>query len=234
MPPLDAKKLLVISPHLDDAVLSCGALLAQVPGATVATVFAGIPRQADRLTAWDAASGFRDARHAMLSRREEDRQALALLGVTPLWLDFCDSQYHETASLGELSDAASALIGRTCPDTILFPAGLFHSDHALVHDAVLALLQRHAGAAWFLYEEPWYRRVPGLLQERLARLLGDGIQATPAAGPDGGKAAAKREAVHCYASQLRALERTAPHACADVWAPESYWRLALAAGAGKS
>jgi len=50
--------MLVVSPHLDDAVLSCGRLLAGRPGSVVATVFAGVPSRPDQCTDWtaDAAS----------------------------------------------------------------------------------------------------------------------------------------------------------------------------------
>ena len=66
--------MLVISPHLDDAVLSCGALLAAHRGAVVATVFAGVPRDPRQRTEWDARSGVADAaedacRHAKAGTR---------------------------------------------------------------------------------------------------------------------------------------------------------------------
>ena len=35
--------VVVLSPHLDDAVLGCGRLLSAHPGATVVTVYAGAP-----------------------------------------------------------------------------------------------------------------------------------------------------------------------------------------------
>lgn len=43
MPAATEDRLLVVSPHLDDAVLSCGCWLASRPGAAVVTVFAGRP-----------------------------------------------------------------------------------------------------------------------------------------------------------------------------------------------
>ena len=36
-------RLLVISPHLDDAVFACGRLIASHPSCVVVTVFAGLP-----------------------------------------------------------------------------------------------------------------------------------------------------------------------------------------------
>ena len=49
---------MVLSPHCDDAVFGCGELLADRPGSTVITVFAGRPGSGVPLTRWDAAAGF--------------------------------------------------------------------------------------------------------------------------------------------------------------------------------
>jgi len=221
----DLGKTLVVSPHLDDAVFACGELLARFPGTIVATVFAGIPPDMQALTVWDAASGFDNARQAVLSRREEDRNALQVLHAAPIWLDFCDSQYHVTTSVLPLADALKNLIEKTDPATILLPAGLFHSDHVLTHEALLMLWEPQLDRTWLMYEEPAYRRIPGLLQRRLATLLQDGIQATPVACSDRDMAARKREAVHYYASQLRALRCMVTGGYTDAFAPERYWHL---------
>ena len=51
--PIDGEleRVVVVSPHLDDAVLGCGRFLAVHPGATVVTVFAGNPPQYPRADA---------------------------------------------------------------------------------------------------------------------------------------------------------------------------------------
>jgi hypothetical protein len=49
---------LVISPHLDDAILSAGQFLVGRPHVTVATVFAGTPPTTDVLTSYDRSCGF--------------------------------------------------------------------------------------------------------------------------------------------------------------------------------
>jgi hypothetical protein len=40
-------------------------------------------------------------------------------------------------------------------------------------------------------------------------------------------AALKHEAVHCYVSQLRALEQTVKEGYIDVFSPERYWLIEL-------
>ena len=50
--------LLVVSPHLDDAVFGCGRLLSQCDDATVVTIFAGIPAAGQDPTAWDTAGRY--------------------------------------------------------------------------------------------------------------------------------------------------------------------------------
>lgn len=229
---------LVLSPHLDDAVFGCGELIARTPGTVVMTLLAGVPAGFDKLTEWDAASGFASAQEAIALRRKEDRSALEILGALPQWCDFGDSQYGQTPAPKDLSVAIAETMGRIAPHTILFPAGLFHSDHALVHEAVIMLMQEPAGAGrtWLMYEEPSYRRVPGLLQRRLADLASRGIRATPLPPPAPAQmeaveaAALKHEAVHCYASQLRALENKVKDGYVDVFAPEAYWLAEADAG----
>jgi len=221
-------KVLVLSPHLDDAVFSCGAFLHRCADAAVATVFAGIPTGVAAVTTWDASSGFTGAQEAMTMRREEDRRALAILKAQPIWLDFLDSQYGDTPSVDALATAIGTLLESRAPDTVLFPAGLFHSDHVLVHRAALRLLPDYPQASWLMYEEALYRRIPGMLQERLAALLEENMQATPLALPPGCGAAsdaARREAIYCYASQLRALEATVRDGYSDAFTEERLWRM---------
>src|SRR5919106_5159209 len=74
-------RVLVVSPHLDDAVFGCGELLAACPGSIVTTVFAGAPKHSE-LTEWDAAAGFRAGQDVMAARREEDQQALTIVGAS--------------------------------------------------------------------------------------------------------------------------------------------------------
>lgn len=217
-------RLLVFSPHFDDAVFSCAELIARHAGATVLTVFAA-PPDADGLTEWDAACGFRGARQALEMRRKEDDAALSLLSAQAERLEFRDSQYRATPATQALSEGLDRVLRRSPADVLLLPAGLFHSDHVLLHRALIALRPGHARKRWLLYEDALYRRLPGLLQRRLAELADAGLQATPLYFPsDHALAALKQRAVACYASQLRGLTAAAD-GYADAFLPERYWML---------
>ncbi|HZU75416.1 MAG TPA: PIG-L family deacetylase [Dehalococcoidia bacterium] len=221
---MSAGPLVVVSPHLDDGVLSCGALLAAHPGSRVITIFAGRPPAGAPLTEWDAAAGFGPRDDVMGARREEDRAALALLNAAPLWLDFCDAQYGVAASVEDIAVALEAAIDGSSLRTVLVPLGLFHSDHHLAADGCLALVRRRPDLQPFAYADVPYRRIPGLLDERLSALAQTGWR-LERLEPCRGGATAKRAAVACYRSQLRALGTPGRLGHGDAFAEEWYWRL---------
>jgi LmbE family N-acetylglucosaminyl deacetylase len=223
---MDLGKLLVISPHLDDAVFGCGELLASHPGAVVVTVFAGIPAQSWWAPEWDTACGFASAREAVSVRRREDREALEILDAQPCWLNCLDAQYrHRKPPQGVGLKLARAL-RRHDADTIAIPLGLFHEDHKIAHEAALGLLRPSQGKRWIVYGDALYRRIPGLMQERLSLVerAGASLEALPGR-PAPGPQVQKSRAVRCYASQLRGLSSAGRPGHADVLAPETYWRL---------
>jgi LmbE family N-acetylglucosaminyl deacetylase len=217
------RDLLVISPHLDDAVFSTGGRLAAHPDAVVVTVFAGHP-PAGPLTPWDIDCGFAAGDDVIGRRREEDRRALALLGARPRWLDFTDSQYGPSPAPAAVAAALAAVVRRERARRVLFPLGLFHSDHRLVSDAALTLIAAHPDIEWEAYEDVPYRTLPGLVGQAIARLRRRGIRperrtGSPASG-------IKRRAVACYRSQLRGLATAGRPGWADAFRrPEGYWRL---------
>src|SRR5579862_4211033 len=96
--PGDLDRLLVISPHLDDAVLSCGALMLAHPGATVATLFAASPDSySDPLNEHDTDCGFSPGDDTMAVRRAEDVRALRAVGAQSRWLPLCQNSHVERA-----------------------------------------------------------------------------------------------------------------------------------------
>ncbi|KVC59037.1 PIG-L family deacetylase [Burkholderia stagnalis] len=219
---------LVVSPHLDDAVFSCGQLLARSPGSVVATVFAGIPPRGTPAPPWDRRAGFGTADDAMRARRDEDRRALALLDARPVWLDFLDDQYGHPAAPAALARRIGDTLAAHAGCGVLCPAGLFHRDHVRVQRAALALLRADAagpGRTWRFFEDVPYRRIDALMAQRLASWREQGWLAHPAplTASDAGSRAAKAAAVCAYASQVALFE---PHALVDLREPETYWRLA--------
>ena len=235
-----AAAVTVISPHLDDAVFSCGGLIAAARAARVVTVFAGVPPADMPAPDWDQAAGFARAEQAVLSRRREDNHALTMLGAHAVWLEFWDSQYGRRYTARQLADALHTVLLTQTEGVVVAPLGLFHSDHALVHDACrLLMLAAHArGPAWsaavptaapvaapaaapppvqwLYYEDAIYRRMPGLLQQRPLNL------------PVAQYLTQKSYALNAYQSQLQLFSED--RLC-DLCAPERYWML-QPAGAG--
>lgn len=155
-------RLIVISPHLDDAMFSCGSLIAAtalVCPVLVVTVCAGIPGE-DVLTNLDRAAGFSSSAEAVRERRREDIAACALLGASTLHLPVLDGQYIDEAEPHEKTIRRSVYRVTGFEGTFVAPIGVRHADHVSVADACRA-------RADVLYEELPYRvlwpdRVPAL------------------------------------------------------------------------
>lgn len=243
-----SRRIAIISPHLDDAALSCGALIACCSEVTVITLFAGVPEPASCSTAWDRACGFGTAGDAMAARHAEDRLAMASLGATVRQLDRLDGQYLDPLpSDDDARNAASlaASLEDVAPDIIVVPLGLFHSDHIRARRAWMRCARHPARTSvrWIAYEDVPYRCIGTALQTALADLHGAGFGAIPASwdsavstyAPDVGASLetaaptyspfdCKQAALHAYASQLSAL---GPTAVADAYKPERFWALSL-------
>ena len=102
-------RVVVVSPHFDDAALGAAHLLTSHPGSTVVTVLAGRPPVLPRPSSPSGTplGGFVAGDDVVAARREEDRAAMASLGADPVWLEFADHQY--------LSTRAAADAGRRRP-----------------------------------------------------------------------------------------------------------------------
>jgi LmbE family N-acetylglucosaminyl deacetylase len=224
------ERIVVVSPHLDDAVLGCGGLLAAHPGATVITVYAGAPDPyPDPPTAWDALAGFGPGDDVLACRREEDRRALDVLGATPVWLDFVEHQYldrPEWVGPERTVDPLEAVVRAADPTAVFVPFGLANPDHGFTHDAARVVRERVPEPAWFCFEDMGYQHIPGLLAWRVSQLFRAGIWPTPTAPRVEAGGERKRAALVHYASQLQALEADWQlGAKLDAPAPEQFWRL---------
>jgi LmbE family N-acetylglucosaminyl deacetylase len=133
-------RVVVVSPHLDDAVLSLGATMAHAveSGARVEvlTVFGCEPASSAPTDEWDRKSGFTTEGDAAKQRRNEDRQACSILGVAPRWFDFGAQPYERHASIEEVGSAVAAATAGA--DTVLIPGyPLAHADHAALSSELL-------------------------------------------------------------------------------------------------
>lgn len=215
-----------LSPHLDDAVLSCGGAIARQAqeGARVLiiTACAGQPAAdaapspfARRLHEGWGLSGPEAAR----ARRREDEAAAACVGADVLWLDFLDAIYRdpvayrdEFALFGPLTpgDPLPAQLGETlaevaarCPDaTIRAPLGVgMHVDHRAVHVAAAAAA---LGVPVVFYEDFPYITRAGAIEQRLQTLGGAAAWSSSVRSIDVGLER-RIEAIRCYASQVGML-----------------------------
>ncbi len=181
------QRVLVVSPHLDDAVLSIGGHLARLAASgsevLVLTVFAGIPQPsyspvAELLhTIWDLAE------EPVERRRREDGAALALLGVGGLHAEFLDVIYRvdETGAWliqegerpttagpddePELVAAISGWIRESIagfrPTRVLTCAALGdHVDHRRTRDAVVSAVGADDGRLAFWADLPYTVALP--------------------------------------------------------------------------
>jgi LmbE family N-acetylglucosaminyl deacetylase len=241
-----------LSPHLDDAVLSCGGRIWQQVQAgdrvLVVTVFAGKPSSDVPLSpfaqALHAAWGLVDATAA---RREEDAAALALLGAGSVYWPYTDCIYRqmpdggfpyasEEALFGEVHPSDDALIAELAGRfraLALEPASAIyaplavgrHVDHQIVRRAVTGL----EGVT--CYEDYPYAGKPGAVeaalgmarwQEEVVPLSSDALEA-------------KIAAIACYSSQfitlgwanaeeMAAAVRAFAEQTGDGAPAERYWR----------
>jgi len=227
-------RIVVVSPHFDDAAMGAGHLLVSYPGSTVITVLAGRPpAYPDEVSEWDAAGGFQSGDDVVATRQDEDRAALDVLGATPVWLDFPDHQYLEPGDRPTPEDVAPALleaIVAIAPTAVFLPMGLANPDHVLTHDAGLlvraTLAEPGDGPLWFCYEDGGYKHLPGMLAWRVTKLFRSGLWPTPSIVPVRTDYETRRHAIEQYKSQLPPLEQD--HLLSerlDANVPEQYWRL---------
>src|SRR5208282_448743 len=103
--------LIVLAPHLDDAALSCGALMihaARRTSVTVATLFTEAGRRPYTLSArrYLHQVGARNAQELYERRRAEDRAALEPIGIKCLHAGLTEALFRRRPDLGGRSPLA--------------------------------------------------------------------------------------------------------------------------------
>jgi LmbE family N-acetylglucosaminyl deacetylase len=222
---------ILLSPHLDDAVLSAWSLLQRPGPVRVVNVFAGTPPPGTPLGGWDAKTGASDSHVRATERIAEDREALALAGREPLNLDFLDEQYRSNhqVPVGELTDGLlQAALGAA---ELHAPAGIRgHRDHVAVRDVARMLARRWEIPLLLYAEQPYATRHgwPGwvdgsepndLAEAEWERAVG-ALDATPeAVRLDPRAVAAKLQAMRTYRTQFEGLE---PHSLRGLSDPAMF------------
>lgn len=224
-------RVVVVSPHFDDAAMGAGHVIASHPATTVVTVFAGRPpAYPPEPSEWDAAGGFGPGDDVVAVRRQEDLDAMAVLGAEALWLEFSDHQYLAPADRPtpeQVAPALEAALREADATAVFLPMGLGNPDHVVAHEAGLLVRERLDGPAWFCYEDQGYKHIPGLLAWRVGTLLRSLRWPTPAIVPHEVDEERKWKAIFAYRSQVPPLERE--HVLTERrlhHVPEQFWRLA--------
>jgi LmbE family N-acetylglucosaminyl deacetylase len=132
--------VVVLSPHLDDAVLSCFWDL--MSGARVITVYAGVPNESARASGWDRACGFDDPREHVRARLAEDEMIMGELGVASARWGFCEYQNRTYGPRPSILQLTHYLKNATDDgDTLLAPVTRLspspHPDHEDVRTAAI-------------------------------------------------------------------------------------------------
>jgi LmbE family N-acetylglucosaminyl deacetylase len=172
-----------VSPHLDDAVFSCGGTIAKLVSegpVLVLNVFSGYPADVNRGTVV-----------ITQKRYEEEAKAASLLGFKPECLDEVDAAlrhdvYRAPAKLFRppvaedmrrlpmTSAKIDDYLSRIQYDSIYLPLAIgWHVDHVLCH---LATRHLHYQANTLFYQDAPYCLIPNATQYRLRELgiLGEG------------------------------------------------------------
>jgi len=181
----DNASIIVLSPHLDDAVLSLGGFLSKYKGrAEVATFFTKRNQNPIR-TYWDKISGFKDSVESINNRIEENNTALNISSSTAVNFVFNDFQYRRDEDSSKIIEDISSLI-----DSILsinsnrniyvygpaeFGDNITHPDHLLLHKAFIQVSKGYMdnkNINFYIYEDfPYVNRYMKLGRGELKNYL---------------------------------------------------------------
>jgi LmbE family N-acetylglucosaminyl deacetylase len=242
----------LLSPHLDDAVLDCWSELTGEAPPRVVNVFAGVPAGGAPVPLWDRITGAGDSSARVRERLAEDAQALAGAGCEASNLQFLDAQYRRPGEPVEPAHLDRALASALAEPAhrVLAPAAIGgHPDHVLVR-RYARLLARHGFAVTLYADLPycvmhgWPSWVDGRASDPhrdidafwSSFLAGVGelppLRSARVVRLDEERAAAKLAALRSYATQLPALSYGGRDLLADpeIHRYEVFWDLAAPAG----
>lgn len=243
-----------LSPHLDDAILSCGGQIYQLTqaggSALIVSIMTGdAPSEVLSPFAQSLHDRWRLAANASAIRRAEDQAAAKVVGADCLHLGFLDCIYRKhPASEVALYDSEEALFGELHPaedalaqslaktfgrlpdsDQVLAPLTVGnHVDHQLVR--LSAELWRRSSTLDY-YEEFPYVLSPNALPNEVDH---NGSWGTSVVKLSSQALAARIQAIACYHSQLstffedqKALERSVTDYVQEVGGERLWHRIVL-------
>lgn len=227
---MDTFQHIVLSPHYDDAALSCGGLIAQLGAAgqpvVVATLFGGKPDY-DNLSPFARQIHGRPLAGAdpIDQRRAEEAAALAILAAQSRPGDWLDCIYRQDAGqsrwlytdeaalfgavdraddelIEELAHCLASLAPAPAACALIAPLAIgHHVDHQIVRRSA-TLLHEHGYQVWFYEDYPYIARD----RAGLAASLGEPGRWQARSVPLNPAAVQRKiEAVLAYPSQLEVL-----------------------------
>jgi LmbE family N-acetylglucosaminyl deacetylase len=240
----------VVSPHLDDAALSCAALLARTEPVDILTIFTGSP-DPPRQGFWDYRCGFTSSAESVPARRAEEQAAFAGTPHRLSFLELLEGQYTDWQRIEDEVEALGEAIQAWATDVtggaVALPAGAGrhvggmrarlarvldsrpaigrHPDHLFVRDVTLGVLSKLPNVVPILYEEmPYVWSGSGAGEARRAAAAGGWRAVEVIVDVD---RTAKAARIGAYASQVPhlTLDGTRLDVAANLPATERYWRL---------
>jgi len=209
-----------LSPHLDDAALSCGGTIAASPDRALVITLCTAPPSETTFNAvavefhaeWGLAPD-----EVLHVRRAEDAEAMTILGVDYVYADWLDAiyrmpeAYHSRATLyrhptpddpllPQVRDLLALLIAHAPQATIYVPLGVgHHVDHLAVFESAVACPPDRLA----FYEDINYALAPGAVEQRLAEIGQTLVAENLAFGAS--SLQKKIAAIAAYRSQMEAL-----------------------------
>lgn len=218
------KSFLFISPHLDDAVFSCGGYIGKLRALShtvrVLTLFSGSPAGKLSLLARALHADWNLPKDAAAIRREEDKQALGVLGAEALHAGFLDCIYRrdrmsgkpvytrlgqilrqesveETQLIEEVAEYLGDVLQEGRYQHAFAPLGLGgHVDHLITHAAARLAQSKCPRTRFFFYED-----LPYAISDRPGDERTRGMRSFSCIRRDG--SAQKYAAMNQYVSQVK-------------------------------
>jgi LmbE family N-acetylglucosaminyl deacetylase len=228
--PDSRRRILVIEPHADDAILSVGGTM-WLRRQQCAFIIATMASRSNHTRAWAHGGDFDIERVSALRCRESQLAADLLggqhvaLGLTDAalryrdgnWstefyqrhrmsIEVCTSRVADDAERRRWTEAVRQLLNQQPTAEVWFPVGARHSDHMLTADACFAALSLQPALVQDrvvrLYQEfPYSARYPGEMQAALAALRRSGAVLEEEIVPVTQVRDAKRRLAAVYESQ---------------------------------